>query len=127
MHPKFYNLIYAKQRPTVELHNSIQHAAGDHIYWNQVHGRKIYVHRMSDVGRYMIGCWRIYPKWMGARSAALTILVAALFFSCSTTVTVNSIRVKSPQRKVRHDEFLYYLGGFVAGYAGVMHFKPARK
>ena len=57
---------------------------------------------------------------------------AALFFliacsSCATTVTVNSVRVKSPQRKVNKQEFFYYLGAAITGYAGYQHFKTPRK
>ena len=46
----------------IGLRNSIQ-GIGDRFYWNQVHGRKVYVHRMSEAGREMIGIWKVFPKW----------------------------------------------------------------
>jgi len=125
-----YNSLYGKQGP---IHNpltsSIQNFS-DRDYWNQVHGRKIYVHRLTANGRYMIGCWRVYPKWKQPihRSAYKfsLLLVALLLFSCSPTVTINHVVVKSPKRAIPKQDFFIYMGTFWAGYFGFNHFKPRK-
>lgn len=44
------------------MRNSVQ-GTGDRFFWNQVHGRKIYVQRYSAEGSTLVGVWKVYPKW----------------------------------------------------------------